>query len=63
LLEFIDIAPTLQGEKKAVFTSAKINANTKEHMLSGWLAETCGYDNNFYKPLVNQLKRLVTSCN
>ena len=53
-LEIIDIVPTVQGK---VFTSEKSNANAK-CMLSGQLAETSGYD-NFYKPLVDQLKDLL----
>jgi len=50
--------------KKIVFTSDKVNANAKECtcMWSELLAETHGCDKNFYKPLLDQLKRLVV-CN
>ena len=58
-LEILDIARTVQEEKQLFSLQKKVNANARESMLSGRLAETHGYDNTF----IESAERLVASCN
>jgi len=57
-LEIIDILPTLQGEQRLFSLQKRLM-----QILKNACRDTRGYSNIFYKSLVNQLKRLVVSCN